>query len=96
MSVNAPVLDLGCYALPIVDMSKLDSVIGGDAQEGWGHWAGRYVGAAVGGGLAAGLATPLNAVPVVGQALYGGTVCLGGAVGYDYGGRLGNWLTGGR
>src|SRR3954463_3190428 len=82
--------------LPGLDVVDLSTVLGG---EGWGQWVGKYAGAALGGGLgalggtAAGTAVGGPVGGVVGGGAGGG---LGGAVGYDYGGRFGNWLTGGR
>jgi hypothetical protein len=82
--------------LPSIDLMDLSAVLGG---EGWGQWAGKYAGAAIGGGLGAfggtvgGTAVGGPVGGVVGGGAGGG---LGGALGYDYGGRFGNWLTGGR
>jgi hypothetical protein len=82
--------------LPGLDVVDLSTVLGG---EGWGQWVGKYAGAALGGGLgalggtAAGTAVGGPVGGVVGGGAGGG---LGGALGYDYGGRFGNWLTGGR
>jgi len=82
--------------LPSIELTDLSAVLGG---EGWGEWVGKYAGAAIGGGLgalggtAAGTAVGGPVGGVVGGGAGGG---LGGALGYDYGGRFGNWLTGGR
>jgi hypothetical protein len=82
--------------LPSIELTDLSAVLGG---EGWGQWVGKYAGAAVGGGLgalagtAAGTAIGGPVGGVVGGGAVGGVA---GAAGYDYGGRFGNWLTGGR
>ena len=82
MTANPPI-----FELPTIDISDLDYIVGG---EGWGQWVGKYAGAFVGG--AAGVAAGTPGGPIV----QGGLGALGASAGYDYGGRFGNWLTGGR
>jgi len=83
-------LDLDINAFPTIDISALDYIVGGAEREGWGQWAGKYAGAFVGGAAGVAAGTP------GGPLLQGGLGAVGAAAGYDYGGRFGNWLTGGR
>ena len=94
MSANPTFNDFDFTALPTIDGVDLDAVLGG---EGWGQWAGKYIGAGVGavagGALGTGGFSWTGPGAVAAGAALGG---VGGAMGYDYGGKFGNWLTGGR
>ncbi|HEY5923595.1 MAG TPA: hypothetical protein VIV11_18065 [Kofleriaceae bacterium] len=75
-------------------MAQLEAILGG---EGWGQWAGKYVGAGLGGLGGAALGTGGFSWTGPGALAAGAFLgSAGAAAGYDYGGRVGNWLTGGR
>jgi hypothetical protein len=77
-----------------IDLDQLAFVAGG---EGWGQWIGKYAGAALGGAGGALLGTGAGAWTGPGAIAAGGALGgAGAALGYDYGGQFGNWLTGGR
>lgn len=80
--------------LPSIDIHNLDFILGG---EGWGQWVGKYAGAALGGAGGALLGTAGGSWTGPGAIAAGGALGgAGAAMGYDYGGRFGNWLSGGR
>lgn len=96
MSANPAIAHIDFSNLPSIDSIDLASVIGG---EGWGQWIGKYAGAALGGGggaVAGGLGGTALGGPIGGLAGGGALGGVGAAAGYDYGGKFGNWLTGGR
>jgi hypothetical protein len=80
--------NLNVSELPSIDLDTMSTVAGG---QGWGQWVGQYAGGALGavGGAVAGT---VMAGPAGG--LLGGSA--GAMAGYDAGGRLGNWVSGGR
>jgi hypothetical protein len=94
MSAHSAIVDFDFSALPSLDALDLEAIMGG---EGWGQWAGKYVGAAVGGagGALIGAGGGAWAGPV-GVAAAGALGAAGASLGYDYGGQVGNWLTGGK
>lgn len=98
MSTNPALYDLDFSALPSIDSLHLDAVIGGaEGQEGWGQWVGKYAGAALGGTAGAALGTGGFSWTGPGALAAGAALgSAGAAAGYDYGGKLGNWITGGR
>ena len=86
--------NLDFSTLPSLDAIDLATVLGG---EGWGEWVGKYAGAAVGGAGGALLGTGAGAWTGPGAIAAGGALgAVGAAAGYDYGGRFGKWVTGGR
>ncbi|HUJ58385.1 MAG TPA: hypothetical protein VLX92_07830 [Kofleriaceae bacterium] len=94
MSANPEVATFEFSSLPAIDSLDLNAVIGG---EGWGQWAGKYIGAGLGGAGGALLGTGAGAWTGPGAIAAGGALGgVGAAAGYDYGGKVGNWLTGGR
>ena len=94
MSANPTINDFDFSSLPSIDSLDLEAIMGG---EGWGQWVGKYAGAAVGGAGGALLGTGAGAWTGPGAIAAGGALgAVGAAAGYDYGGRFGNWLTGGK
>jgi hypothetical protein len=82
--------EIAFHELATIDVICLDAVSGGAEAEAWGEWAGKYIGAAAAGGTAAWLTTPFS--PFV----QGAAATAAAIAGYEYGGRFGKWLTGGR
>jgi hypothetical protein len=97
MSANPAFYDHDFSALPTIDSLDLNAVVGGAEQEGWGQWAGKYVGAGLGGLGGAALGTGGFSWSGPGALAAGAFLgSAGAAAGYDYGGKVGNWLTGGQ
>jgi hypothetical protein len=94
MSANPTIPTFEFSSLPSIDAIDLAAVIGG---EGWGQWIGKYTGAALGAAGGAPLGTGGGSWTGPGAIAAGGALGgAGAAMGYDYGGRFGNWVTGGR
>ena len=91
MSAN-PAIEFDINALPTIDISQLNAVLGGEG--GWGETIGGWLGAAGGGALGFAAGTPLGPV---GQA---GLSAGGAAVGWDAGRWAGRqvdgWFGGGK
>ena len=96
MTANPAINDFDFTALPSIDSLDLGFIMGG-ADEGWGSWVGKYAGAAVGGAGGALIGAGAGAwTGPGGVAAAGALGAAGASLGYDYGGKLGNWLTGGK
>ena len=91
MTANPALNDLDFNALPTIDLSQLDAIIGG---AGWGETIGGWVGAGLGGAGGFVLGAPFS--PIV-QA---GTSAAGAAMGYEGGQWVGRqvdrWIGGGQ